>query len=180
MWNVSACFVSNSVVTFFPGDHFTEDMHGFILIRQGRNLTLKVEHSASGQVTALANIYCSNRLGFAFFEMYDLTIIGLGFHNCGAPIPEHVYDEARYRQTETYYFFFEGTKAALFMVNISNLIINDLLVNNSNGYGLIIINALGTSSISNSQFSYNNHRALQYHQYNPEYCDALYQHNVTK
>ena len=179
--NTNACLTNNSVVTFSSGDHTTEDLQGFVLIKQRQNLTLKVEHSAqSGQVTALANINCSNGMGFAFFEMKNFTIIGLGFHNCGAPIPRPLYLEARRRQTETYYFFFEGTKAAIFMVNIFNLVIDGLYVNNSNGYGLFIINALGRSSISNSQFSYNNYHALQYHHYNPEYCDAGHINNITK
>ena len=179
--NASVCLVSNSVVIFAPGDHFTEDLHGFITIRRRQNLTLKAhEHSASGQVTALANIYCSNGMGFAFFEMKTFTIVGLGFQNCGAPIPGSLYGEARDIQTRTYYYFFEGTKTALFMVNIFNLVIDGLHVNNSDGYGLFIINTLGRSSISNSQFTYNNYRALHYHHYNPEYCDAGYIQNITK
>ena len=75
-----------------------------------------------------------------------------------------------------YYIFFVGTKATLF---IFNLVIDGLYVNNSDGYGLFIMNALGRSSISNSQFSYSNHCALHYHQYNPEYCDARHIPNIT-
>ena len=86
---------------------FTEDLYGYIYItiRRRQNLTLKVEHSAPGQVAALANVHCSNRIGFAFFEMDDFTIMGLQFLNCEAPIPDHVYDEAIHRQSKTYYFF---------------------------------------------------------------------------
>ena len=178
--NQSACLVNNSVVTFSPGDHFTEDLNDFITIRRRQNLTLKVEHSSSEQVTALANIYCSNEMVLSFLEMENFAIIGLGFHNCGAPIPQSLYDEARKIQTRTYYDFFNGIKAALFMVNIFNLVIDGVHVNNSDGYGLFIINALGKSSISNSQFTYNNHRALHYHHYNPEYCDAGHETNITK
>ena len=178
--NTSVCLVDNSVVIFSPGNHFTDDQPGFFLIRKRRNLTLKVEHSISGQKTAFANIHCSNGIGFAFFQMYNFTIIGLRFHDCGAPIPDPLYAEARSRQSKTYYYFFEGTKTALFMVNIYNLVIDTLHVNNSDGYGLFIINALGNSSISNSKFSYNNHRVLHYHQYNPGYCDAGHIPNVTK
>ena len=177
--NTSACLINNSVVTFTPGDHFTEDSPDFITIKRRQNLTLKVEHSASGQVTALASIYCLNGMGFAFLEMDNFTIMGLRFFNCGAPIPDPVYYEAIHEQTGTYYFFFEGTKTTLFMVNIFNLVIDGLHVNNSDGYGLFIINALGRSSISNSQFSYNNYHALHYHQYNPEYCDARHIPNIT-
>ena len=177
--NTTACLINNSVVTFSLGDHFTEELRGFITIERRENLTLKVEHSGSGQVTALANIHCSNGIGFAFLKMENFTIVGLRFLNCGAPIPNRVYYEARQRQTDTYYLFFEGTKAALFMVNIFNLVIDDLHVNNSDGYGLFIMNALGTSSISNSQFSYSNHRALHYHQYNVEYCDSRHTPNIT-
>ena len=104
----------------------------------------------------------------------SLKIIGIGFHGCGSPIPRSYYNEANKRQTEMYYYYFEGIKAALFLVNVFDLLINHIHVNDSDGYGLFIINALGTSSISNSLFSYNNYRALQHHQYNPAYCDAVY------
>ena len=98
------------------------------MIRQRQNLTLKVhEHSALGQVT----VDCSNGMGFSFFEMKNFTIIGLGFQNCGAPIPGSLYGEARDTHTRTYYYFFEGTKTALFIVNIFNLVIDGLHVNNS-------------------------------------------------
>jgi hypothetical protein len=116
----------------------------------------------------------------SFLEMKNFTIIGLGFHNCGAPIPRSLYDEARNIQTRTYYYFFKGTKVALFMVNIFNLVIDGIHVNNSDGCGLFIINALGSSSVSNSQLTYNNYRALHYHHYNPGYCDAGYMQNITK
>ena len=179
--NTGACLTNNSVVTFSAGDHFTKGLNNFITIRRRQNLTLKVEHSTIGHVTALANIYClSQRMALSFLEMEEFTIIGLGFHNCGAPIPRSLYGEARNRQTRTYYYFFEETKTALFMVNIFNLVIDNLHVNNSDGYGLFVINALGRSSVSNSQFTYNNYRALRYHHYNPEYCDARYMPNIMK
>ena len=89
-----------------------------------------------------------------------------------------LYTEAKYRQTRIYYHFFEGVKAALFVVNVFNLAISQMQVNNSNGYGLFVINSLGRSSISHSQFSHNNLRALDYNLYNPEYCHAR-NNNVT-
>ena len=173
--NTDTCLTSNSVVTFSPGDHSTEDLHGFITIEGRENLTLKAD---SGQVN-LANIVCSNGMGFAFLGMDDFTIMGLRFLNCGAPIPRSVYDEARRIQTRTYYYFFNETKITLFMANIFNLVIDGVHVNNSDGYGMFIINALGVSSISNSQFTYSNYRALHYHQYNIEYCDAGSVSNIT-
>lgn len=179
--NTDTCFTSNSVITFSPGDHSTEDLYGFVTVEGRENLTLKVEYSALGQVniTAMANIVCSNGMGFAFLGMDDFTIMGLRFLNCGAPIPQSVYDEARRIQTRTYYYFFRGTKITLFMANIFNLVIDGIHINNSDGYGMFIINALGVSSISNSQFTYSNYRALHYHQYNVEYCDAGHTSNIT-
>ena len=82
------------------------------------------------------------------------------------------------RKYGSYYIFSEGTKAALFIVNIFNLVIDGVHVNNS-GYGVFIINALGVSSISNSQFTYSNYHALHYHQYNVEYCNTREVPNIT-
>ena len=178
--NASFCFSSNSVVTFSPGDHFTGDLSGFLAIKHKQNLTLKVAASEDlGSVTSSSNIHCLKGIGFALFDIQKLTIIGLSFYDCGAPIPNVLRREAIRVQTNTYYHFFEGTKTALFLVNIFNLTINHLHINNSDGYGLFVINAIGISSVSNSVLTYNNYRALQYHQYNPKYCDAVHVPNIT-
>ena len=175
--NASFCFSSNSVVMFSPGDHFTGDLSGFLAIKHKQNLILKVAASEDFvSVTASANIRCLKGIGFAFFDIQNLTIIGLSFYDCGAPIPNVLRREAIQVQTNTY---FEGTKTALFLVNIFNLTINHLHINNSDGYGLFVINALGISSVSNSVLTYNNYRALQYHQFNPKYCDAVHVPNIT-
>ena len=86
--NASFCLSSNSVVTFSPGDHFTGDLSGFLTFKHKRNLTLKVPSSEDFvPVTVSANIYCLKGIGFAFFDIQNLTIIGLSFYDCGAPIP---------------------------------------------------------------------------------------------
>ena len=170
--SLSSCFASHSVIEFYPGDHFTERLREFAVIRDKQNLTLKVKSGVdSGSGASLANIYCSKPIGFAFFNISFLNIVGIGFHGCGFPISTSLYDEANTLQTMTYYYYFEGTKMALFLVNTFNTHINNIHVNDSDGYGLFIINALGSSSISHSHFSYNNFRALRYHQHNPGYCD---------
>ena len=178
--NLSSCLFSNSVVEFSPEDHFTGDLTGFPLIRNVQNLTLKVKTvDSSVSESTVADIHCLKKIGFAFFNVLDLSIIGLQFHDCGSPISRSLHNEAIHSQTETYYHFFDGTKIALFLVNIYNLNIRNFHVNNSDGYGLFIINALGRSSILNSHFSYNNYKALQYHQFNPMYCNASYVPNIT-
>ena len=178
--NVNSCLFNNSVVEFSPEHHFTGDLTRFVLIRNIQNLTLKVK-AIDGFVSesAVANIHCLKQIGFAFFNLYELSISGLQFHDCGSPISPSLHNEAIRVQTKTYYHFFDGTKIALFLVNIYNLGIRNAHVNNSDGYGLFIMNALGRSSILDSHFSYNNYKALQYHQFNPMYCDAFYVPNIT-
>ena len=171
--NTSGCFLSNSVVTFLSGDHHTENVTGFKIIRNKQNLVLKSELNPSVDIPS-SRIYCSNRLSLAFVDIHGLFISGLGFYDCGSRLPNELRKEAIAIQTTTYFEFFEGTKMALFVVNVYNMAVNYVHINNSAGYGMFVLNALGNSSISNSAFTYNNWRALSYHQYDPKFCNSLY------
>ena len=97
--HVSSCIASNSVIEFDSRDYFTENLKGFASIKNKQNLTLRVKSvSTFNSETSLANIYCSNRLGIAFMNITSLKIVGIGFHNCGSPIPHSFYTEANQRQ----------------------------------------------------------------------------------
>ena len=170
--NTNNCFLSNSVVTFLSSDHHTENVTGFKIIRNKENLVLRSE-STSNSVPS-SKIYCSKGLSLAFINIHGLFISGLGFYNCGCRLPNELRKEATTIQTATYFKFFEGTKMALFAVNVYNMQFDHVHINNSAGYRLFILNALGNSSISNSAFVYNNWRALSYHQYDPKFCNSFY------
>ena len=115
-----------------------------------------------------------------FMEVSHLTVKAISFLDCGHAIPNDVYSEAIYIQTSTYMYFFEKTKAALFLVNIQSFSADHLFINNSDGFGLFGLNILGNSRIVNSVFSYNNHRALSRHDSKPQlYCRAAAIENTT-
>ena len=172
--NSSSCFSSNSIVSFSEGTHFTDEVTGFIVIRNKQNLLLQGAgvNRSDMMHEPLTKINCSNVLTFAFLEINNLSFSGIGFYNCGAAMPDELRTEVATVQTKTYYYFFEQIKVALLLVNVYNLTVNDLHINDSDGYGLFILNVLGNSSIVDSKFTYNNWRALERHQYNPNYCKS--------
>ena len=170
--NTNNCFLSNSVVTFLSSDYYTEDVTGFKIIRNVQNLVLRSESNSNSIPSS--KIYCSEGLGLAFINIHGLCISGLGFYNCGCKLPNELRTEATTVQTTAYFEFFEGTKMAMFVVNVYNMLFSYVHINNSVGYGLFILNALGNSSVSNSAFMYNNWRALSYHQYDPKLCNSFY------
>ena len=124
---INNCFLSNTVVTFLSGDHHTEDEIGFKIIRNKRNLVLRSEFVPSSIPSS--KIYCSKGFSLAFVNIHRFFIFGLGFYNCGSRILNELREEAITIQTKTYFEFFEGTKMALFVVNVYNMQFNHVHIN---------------------------------------------------
>ena len=167
--NVDFCFNSKAVVTFLPGDHYTNGVSGLVTVKYVDDLTI-TGHGKDG--VPAVRVHCNSRVGFAFVQVRNLSISGIEFHRCGFAIPKDLKNEAFRVQTHTYFIMFENTKSALFLVNVLNLNASQLHVYHSDGYGLFAMNILGFSVISDSGFYYNNYGALDYHQRNPWFCRA--------
>ena len=108
-----------------------------IVFRDVANLSLQF---------VFTNLYCTDRNGFVFINITGLEIMGMTLTNCGMKISQSLIQEALTIQTNSNYLLLEGLKAAIFAVNVRNLLIEFSNVSRSHGYGFLGINVLGNST----------------------------------
>ena len=123
-------------------------------MRDVENVTL-----AGGFAADSARVECEReRANFVFLNVTGLRLQGLHFLQCGQKLGRELLYEAQTVQTRSF-FLFDGDfeKAALFIVNVEDLFMDQVTVENSAGYGLLGMNILGKSSIERVYF-YNNNR----------------------
>jgi len=98
-----------------------------------------------------ATVNCSrNRLMFAFVEVENLHISDLHFYNCGLEVPTELL-------TNMLEYFNNSTQAALLFVSVTSLVVENVSVRKSYGYGLLSCNSL-TVSVVGCSFHCNNWR----------------------
>ena len=136
----SQYFASNTVVTFLPGHHrtnITRDLS--VLIKDVKNISM-IGHDHT-------NIHCTRPLGFAFTNVTTLNIAKLNFAFCGA----HIFSE---------FTFTKESRITLYFLRTINVTISEVDISNSKGVGLVGINMLGFSNISQSVFNGNRPNCL--------------------
>ena len=128
---------SNTVVQFLPGEHVLEGDWNELGVENVSNLTLigsdAVVYNSSPLYIPMATsrISCSRgEKSYLFYNVTGLFITRLTFSECG------------------------GEEVALFLYDVSNLIIDSVTIRNSTGTGLIGIN-LEKSLIHHSAFIFN-------------------------
>ena len=147
-------FSSNTRIIFLPGNH-TTDTNRSIVIANVSNITLE----GSG-----STIQCvkGRELGFVFIQITNLSITNFHLYQCGAILPLEVVLEI-YKITTlseiTLYGFadiYTKSSPALYFIQVTNITISAISIYNSTGPGLLGINAVGHSTISQSSFIRNN------------------------
>ena len=136
----SQYFASNTVVTFLPGYHrtnITGDLS--VLIKDVKNISM-IGHDHT-------YIHCRGPLGFAFTNVTTLNITKLKFAFCGA----HVSSE---------FTFTKESRITLYFLRTLNITISEVDISNSKGVGLVGINMLGFSNISQIVFNGNRPNCL--------------------
>ena len=128
---------SNTVVQFLPGEHVLEGDWSELKVENVSNLTLigsdVVVYNSSPLGIPMATSRISCRRGeksFSFYNVTGLFITRLTFSECG------------------------GREVALFLYDVSNLIIDCVTIRNSTGTGLMGFN-LRKSLIHHSAFVFN-------------------------
>ena len=94
-----------------------------------------------------SNLHCIDRNGLVFINITGLTISGMTLTNCGMEINQSLIQEALTVQTHSNYLLLQGLRAAVFAVNVHNLIIDVSNISGSHGYGFLGINVLGNSTL---------------------------------
>ena len=123
-----ANFSNDTIFKFLPGDHALSKR---ILIHYVHNLTLSGLNGDNGRPV----VQCSGMTaGFWFKDIVDLQIDGLTFQNCGF---QHSQNQSQ----------------AILMQEVTNLLVSDVQINNSSGFGLFIVNLKGNSTIHSTAIS---------------------------
>ena len=141
-------FAPNTTVVVSRGDHvlnFEREM--FYGLANLSDITFQGFGSTSGP---LSRIMCASRFALAFINSSGITLNNLTFSNCGATINGFV-DE-----TFSIHVIRPEQKVALFVLNVQTFKMDSCLIEESYGYGILAVNALGQSTIYNSTFSRNN------------------------
>lgn len=157
--NINNCFTTNTRVYFTDRSYKIQNFSSsFYIVSNARNLAL----SGNGSM-----LECATRsVGFTFINVTNLQIHGLHFNGCGETIPDYVLSQLHLSNTGSSAFFMsKGTRAALLLGNIDQLILQRTDVHNSYGYGVLIVDSTWIE-INQCNFSHNNRRALECYQGN--------------
>jgi len=153
----SQYFASNTVITLLPGDHQANISRNLtVLIKDVRNVSLIGSDSSNNGSKSV--ILCTGSLGFAFINITTLRVAKLYFSFCGAYFPSKFTVDKNF--TCSLYFKKYVSKITFYFLQTYNVIISEVLISNSSGAGLLGINMLGHSNISQTTFSGNKPNCL--------------------
>jgi len=134
--NTSHYFTSNSVLHFLSDKH-TISNTTWVNIKDVENISLA---GSAGHAT----VHCNGRLSFTFERVVDLQISSIGFIRCGLEVT----DDLRYvhaEPTRIGYFVHElvvQLQVALLFVECSSVVLENVTVMESYGYGLLGYNMM--------------------------------------
>ena len=137
MKNTTQYFASNTRISFLPGVHEV-DKSSILYIKNVSNFIITGYNVSSTHAT---KVVCRRPAVLAFFNIVNLVIKHLSIVYCGFPLE---YEES----------------VAVYLVDITSLVLSNISVENSTGYGIMGINILWKSSVSHSRFMFNNYYTL--------------------
>ena len=155
---------SNTTVHFLPGTHTVTDIAlTTAVVHNVSNLTLRGSCSNTGHCPP-ATVKCNGTFSFIFTDVTSLQISNIAFIECGAVVPGKLSDfvysiwSTLQGKAKGTFQLKHGTKATLAFGNIHSLLMRNVTVIKSRGYGILGLNLLGNSTIVNSQFLQNNYQ----------------------
>ena len=157
--NSSRYFASNTVITFLPGNHKTNITRNLpVLIMDVRNISMiGYDHTNTNSKSV---IQCTGPLGFAFINVTTLKITSLRFVSCGAFISSEFTVEENVVYPRDFETFIQKTKVTIYLKQTTNTTISEVAISLSAGAGLLGINIIGHSNISQSTFHHNKPNCL--------------------
>ena len=158
--NPSQYFVSNTAIKFLPGHHrtnITKDLS--VLVKDVKNISMiGYDHTNK---SSKSMILCTGSMGFAFINVTMLIIAKLSFALCGAHFPFPVEGKFVYLDDiVTKIHFTNESKVTFYFLQTVNVTISEVNISNSSGAGLLGINMLGLSNISQTVFTANRPNCL--------------------
>ena len=138
--NVSRWIKKDTTLLFQKGVHLLD---GVLMIKDSKNLIISGEGNISSNTNNLPEsttiINCAPNSGVHFFQSDGVNMSNLHFESCGA-----LFHFGRKKHVHT--------SAALAFLSVQDVHINQIIVNNSKGYGLFTFNMNGF--LQNSAFLY--------------------------
>ena len=117
-----------------------------MVVRDTRNIRLLGDPSGS------TIIECDGKLRFSFINVTNLTITNIQLVSCGVP-----WRLISRRGVIVFHAQIPGEKpAALLLIEVHTLLMSNVVVANSQGYGILCINLFNDSRITNTNFISNN------------------------
>ena len=144
--SVSDYFTSNTTIHFLPGHHtITEPHRNQIIVSNVQNLSL-TGHAGD------TILHCIERFGFTFVNATFLRISDIRIINCGQTVIDSLLDN-----TDVYVH--TDTKASLSFADVHSLVLHNVQIEKSYGYGLLGVNLLGATIVTNCIFTHNTWRS---------------------
>lgn len=158
---ISDCVSENTTLSFQPGAHSTAGLSGLIEIRDIADLQIQGHNSI---------VACLGGVGFMFRRVDRLQIRGLEFRHCGAIFESWVVRSLIPSQLDDSTQTFWQTRVAIVIANSYDVVVGKVRISESNGYGLIVVNLLGNSSLHEITVSRSNYAAIGHYKHNFDLC----------
>ena len=150
---------SNTNVVFLPGNHTLSETVPYVHVANISNISLTGSYNPTSHDFHVI-IYCRRKLSFVFADVYNLQLAQISFVACGAEVPQKLSNSALHPRSYHFendtFLIKNGTYAALVFANVHDLTMQNVTVSRSYGYGMLGLNVLGSSSIVDSAFLFNN------------------------
>ena len=142
--NATTTFITNTTLYFLPGSHSA-------VLSQAR--TLVISHVTNlvfigpEEHPPVVEIQCNYTMQFHFREVLSLSIRNIKYFRCGTTESD---------QSEPLFPLQPSVPPAALQFNtVHSLVVENVHITHSNGYGLFALNVIDNSSIKNSKLSYN-------------------------
>ena len=142
--NMSNFLTPDTAIHFLPGNHTlsrSEPNHDLLFAANVHDLSL-IGHSEQNAI-----LNCTEKLGFAFINAVNIHISNIMMSNCGQMVATLL--------NEYHVNIHENTTAALAVVNVSSLTLQNVQIEGSHGYGVLGVDVGGNSNLINCTFSHN-------------------------
>ena len=138
---------SNTTLILSEGTHVIEELN---IIEGVSNISI-VGESGPSQV----KITCANGTGLVFFEIFGLEFANFTIEGCGVKYLENDIINKTQTFIDIFYVSPPQLSAAVTLVGVVDLHVHNLAVVGNFGFGLIGINVIGNSLISDTNFTSN-------------------------
>ena len=148
---------STTTIAFMAGRHI---LYYPLTICNVENLILMDFGKKFLNSDVFSTINCGPRKSrIAFVNITNLYIEGLTVNDCGVGIGEKLSRGVYLNFPRTQFTFSPRLKVAVFIVNTRTLLIRNITIHRSDGYGLYVVNAISNTFIQYSNFDQNNYLA---------------------